>query len=239
MILRNDNDRIGDFIGTIPAMIELSRQHGGLEVICHESMIGLLNLIPGKYSIKASGATLFDKSFDLMGAFAYAAQNNLHMIQANYHTLGLPVPHEVVRPELEVRNIAHGSFDFILAPFSRSLPEEQLWQLEKWQQLVNSLPDYNFCLLGDPRHDDPTFIKGSNVFPCFGHKLEYVGSLLKSSEKGLISVVTGISHLAYALNVKNYLFFNQGLWGVNVEAHCFTKYIPDITVDEVINKLGV
>lgn len=98
------------------------------------------------------------------------------------------------------------------------------------------MPNERFIIFGNSKYDDPEFIKQPNCSVCFDNKFETVCSIMKQS-KGLISVVTGISHLAYALSVKNYLFVNQGMWGKNPEAIYMDKNIHDITVDEVYNLL--
>jgi ADP-heptose:LPS heptosyltransferase len=237
MIVKNDNSLIGDFIGTIPAMIELSKQELQLGVICADSVAELLEMIPKKYGIKRVFADSWDREFNLHGAFALAdGEKKLHMIQANYHFVGLPVPENIPRPELEVNGHPTPSYDYCLSPFTRSLPENQKWQRHKWQELIDRMPGKEFVLLGGPG-DDPSFIAGNNLTIHFNRPIELASRYMKYCRHGLISVVTGTSHLAYALNVKNYLFFNQGLWGKNPEAVLMEKYIPDITVDEVINIL--
>jgi ADP-heptose:LPS heptosyltransferase len=237
MILRNDNDLIGDFLGTIPAMIELSKQ-GPLEVILKDSVSELFNMIPKHHGIKRSDKDEHDLSFHLQSSFNYADQHNLHMLQANFENIGLPAPSYVPKPELRYMTMQSPVFDYVLAPFSRSLPMEQKWDKSKWQELVNRMPDKSFCLLGSIFHDYPDFITGDNVTPIFSQPMAYVCNLLKQSNNGLISVVTGISHLAHALDVKNYLFVNQGVWGKNPDAVCLDKHIPDIEVDEVIGILN-
>ena len=135
MIIRNENSLIGDFIGTIPAMIELSKTELQLGVICADSVAELLCMIPHKYNIKRVADKPYCKSFDLHAAFALAdGEKKLHMIQANYHFMGLPIPKDIPRPELEVAPYFVETFDYILSPFSNSLPNEQLWQQDKWQR---------------------------------------------------------------------------------------------------------
>jgi hypothetical protein len=225
MIIRNDNDLIGDFIGTIPAMQAL-----GADVIIRESMVHLFNMTGLKRAYINE-----DLSFDLHAAFELASRENLHMIQANFAYADLPVPQDIPKPILKINPCHAPVFDFLLAPFSRSLPPEQKW--DKWQELVDAMPGKQFALLGDPAIDPVDFIKAPNITPQFGHSMDYVCNLLKNSKHGLISVVTGISHLAHALGVTNYLFFNQGRWGQNPDAVLFDKHIPDIEVEEVVFRL--
>lgn len=225
MIIQNDNDLIGDFLGTVPAM-----QAVGADVIVKDSVFELFRMTGLKQAFDNP-----DKHFDLHASFAYADKNNLHMIQSNFAQIGLPVPKDVPRPKLTFHEIYCKKFDYVLAPFSRSLPKEQLWQREKWQALVNAMPEKSFCLMGSQTHDDPEYVTGPNVTPMFGKSWTVVCNIMKRSQ--LISVVTGLSHLAYALEVKNYLFFNQGRWGQNPDAVLMQKHIPDITVEEVMRTI--
>lgn len=236
VVIRNDNHLIGDFIGTIPAMIEMAKG-SPVEVICPDATAELLAMIPQKYGIRRAGAVDPDKAFDLHGAFALAdGAKKLHMIQANFHFMGLPIPEDIPVPELQITPEDVPEFDYILSPFSRSLPEGEKWQQDKWQALVNAIPGKRFALLGSSRHDDANYLTG--VTPIFDQSMNYVANVLQRARDGLISVVTGTSHLAYALRVKNYLFFNQGLWGKNPDAILLDRPIRDISVQEVIQKLS-
>lgn len=208
MTVYNPNDLIGDFIGTIPAMQALP---AGTEFIIKHPMAELLELarLPRCNEIGA------DKAFDLHGAFALADKKQLHMNQANFHFVGLPVPEEIPRAKLYIKPEVVPVFDYVLAPFSRSLPPEQKW--DHWQSLVNAMPDKKFALLGNSTYDGEGYVTGDNVTPIFNRSMNYVSNVLLQSG-GLISGVTGISHLAFALGVKNWLFFEQGTWAKSPEA---------------------
>lgn len=230
MILRNDNELIGDFIGTIPAMQDLAKTTD-LEVIVKDSVKELFDMTGLKRSVKANE----DISFDLHAAFALADRNNLHMIQANYAYIGLGIPKNIPRPQLFFKQEQTPVFDYLLAPFSRSLPKDQLWN--SWTDLVRAMPEKTFALLGNGAFDNRDLINEPNCSIQFNNSMNHVCNLMANARHGLISVVTGISHLAYALNVTNYLFVNQGTWGKNPEAIYFDKHIPDITIEEVLGKL--
>ena len=235
MVLRNDIDLIGDFLGTIPAMIEVTKKEP-LQVIINDKVAGLFDLIPKKYGIERVYEGQHDKAFDLQIAFKFASIANLHMIQSHFAFVGLPIPINIPRPELEFdKLVSYLKYDYILAPFSRSLPPEQLWQQAKWIELVRSMPDKKFILFGNSKHDT-NFINEPNCAVVFDRPFDVVCNLIQQSE-AVISVVTGISHLCYALNKTNYLFFNQGLWGKNVDAICFDGLIPNISVEEVKSKI--
>lgn len=227
MIIRNDNDLIGDFIGTVPAMQAL-----GADVIIKDHMAELFEMT----GLTRSYSDMPDISFDLHGAFALAGRENLHMIQANYPFVGLPTPANIPRPILNVQDVECPVFDYIIAPFGRSAPAHEKWSLGKWQELINSQPDKKFCVVGVSQNDPIDILQ--NVHIAFDCSMQLLCNLLQKSKHGCISIVTGISHLCYALNVKNYVLFNQGAWGKNPEASLIQKNIPDITVNDMINFLG-
>lgn len=230
MIIQNPNTLIGDFIGTIPAMNELVIKYPDAEFI---SPMGELFDMTG---LKRSTSTIPDILFDLHAAFALASRENLHMIQANYPLVGLAPPMDIPRPKLNVEDIECPVFDYVIAPFGRSAPAHEKWALDKWQQLINSQPDKKFCVVGVSPNDPINIFH--DVYIAFDCSMQLLCNLLQKSRHGCISIVTGISHLCYALNVKNYVLFNQGAWGKNPEASLIQKNIPDITVDDMINFLG-
>jgi len=238
LYIKNDMELIGDFIGAIPAICTLAETTPVVMQV-KENMLQLAKLIPlnNNLQIVTSDVGNVDITLDLQKSFTYAQSRNLHMVQAHYNTLGLPVPTAVPRPKLNFVPQTVPVFDYVIAPFSRSLPVQQKWQQQKWQALVNSLPNYTFCLFGSSKFDDGSFITGANVTPVFDEGFNTVCNIMQQCRHGLISVVTGISHLAHALNTKNYLFFNQGAWGKNPDAILMDKNIYDITVDEVLNVL--
>ncbi len=108
----------------------------------------------------------------------------------------------------------------------------------KWQELVNTLPDKKFCLFGNSLYDDPSFIEGDNVTSVFDQPFEVVANIMLKSKEGLISVVTGISHLAFHLGVKNILLTNQNMtWGNNPEAVMIKENITFLTTDNLIENI--
>ena len=72
-----------------------------------------------------------------------------------------------------------------------------------------------FIVLGNSKYDEYDFITAPNCIDFYDHSLSIVSSMLKSSN-GLISLVTGTSHLAFHLGVRNIVLNNQNmLWGRN------------------------
>ena len=238
MTLNNPVGLIGDFIGTIPAMVALAKAHGGLRVIIRPEIAELFGMIPKRHGIvRAEAGEAADLSLDLSAAFAHAAPRGLHMTQAHFHFLGLPVPIDTVpRPELEFPEMKMPALDYLLSPFSRSLPPEQLWPRERWVELVRALPDKRFGLIG--ADSDEFFIQENNCEPMVGLDFYVLANLMRQTRHSLLSVVTGTSHLAHALGVNNMVFFNQGgPWGRNPDAVTLQKNIRDITVEEVAGLL--
>jgi ADP-heptose:LPS heptosyltransferase len=233
MIVNNPNTLIGDFIGTIPAMNTLHEKYPDVEFI--SPMPELFDMT----GLKRSESTVFDISFDLHAAFALASRENLHMIQANYPFVGLVPPLDIPRPKLNVKPTEIKSFDYIIAPFGRSAPAHEKWDMKNWYSLMKSQPDKTFCIIGNSVFDSLDWSQQiPNCTAWFNLSMNDLCNLLMNAKHGCISIVTGISHLCYALNVPNYVLFNQGMWGKNPEAKLIEKNIPDITVDDMINFLG-
>jgi len=227
MIILNPNNLIGDFLGTVPVMQVMNATY-----IISPQMKELASMAQIKYRTSDG---FYDKAFDLHKAFTYAASNNLHMIQAFFWDMDLAVPTDIPKPKLHVIPEKAPKVDYVLSPFSRSLPEDQKWPQERWNELCELLPHKSFALIGS-WEDDYYYITAPNCMNIFGRRMNYVCNLLCNAT-ALISVVTGTSHLAYALGVKNYLFFNQGAWGKNPDAVLFTDPIPNISVEQVIQRL--
>lgn len=248
MIVKNNIGLIGDTLGMFPFLIDLAKKHQGIILILEGSAFGLKNLfelIPKKYNIK-----IVDENFqlpeneqvinlNLVRAFNFSVKNKIHMTQSYYEQACLPTPPTPLKPELDIPFVSVPQYDYALAPFSRSLPEYQKWQQDKWNKLVDSMPDKKFVVFGDDRHDpkDFIFIK-DNVEHMYGKSLIEVMNVMKKCRNGVISVITGISHIAYAIDVKCYLFNNQPMaWGNNFDAIQMKKRIPDITPEEVLQVL--
>ncbi|MBO9205509.1 MULTISPECIES: glycosyltransferase family 9 protein [Niastella] len=226
---------IGDFLGVIPIMIELARQDT-LQVCIHPEAELIFQLIPQKYNIKLQEmGSGFDRvlELDINKAFELSHRHNYHMTQSYYACLGLPVPEKPPVAELEYELMETPGYDYILAPFSRSLPPQERWPREQWQRLTDLMPDKSFCIIGHER-DERDFVTGSNISQMYNEPLVRVINTLRNSGKGLISVVSGPSHLAFHLGVKNYLLTNQTMtWGNNPEAIQISDHIPDLKAERV------
>lgn len=242
ILINNLEGLIGDFLGTIPAMQKLSEKNK-VVVKFNPEIEGLLDLIQSKNLKKLTAISIdnIDKqiTFSSSEAFGIATSNNWYMTQAFMKQAGLDIPKIAPKAKLIYNHstIPIAPIDYLISPFARSLPLDQKWQREKWQDLVKSMPDKKFGVLGNYKYDDPMYVNGRNVRIFYSLSFDVLCRLFKNSGC-LISVVTGTSHLAFHLGVKNILLNNQDFaWGTNPEAICIRDYIPDITVEQVKEKL--
>lgn len=255
MLIVNPISLVGDFLGTLPALIDFIR-HGGkknVTVICNPVVEGLANLlqedVKSHFIFDADlsiDALQLDRQFwaeryndyempvclDLQRAFREATAKGLYMGAAYYGQLLRDV--KSTKAELIVQPEALPfQANYVISPFSRSLPESQKIRRELWQELVDANPSSRFALIGTAKYDDPAFVTGPNVLPFFDHTWNVVGNLLKSS-KAILSVVTGTSHFAFHIATRNILFTNQATaWGNNPDAIRVTKHIPDLQLADI------
>ena len=141
--------------------------------------------------------------------------------------------------ELEFKRQDVESYDYVLAPFSRTLGSEQQWACEQrwprehWQRLVDSMPGCSFCVIGHNR-DPRGYLSGSNLTEKYGEPFPRVASLLLQVRKGLVSVVSGPSHFAFHLSVTNYLLSRQhGAWGNYPDAIRIPDFCPTTDPERV------
>lgn len=239
MQLYNDINLIGDLVNTLPVMTDLSNKYEGLRVMQSlDEGKWIYPLIPKDKNISlVPEDNVCSLMMDLVAAFKFGSENDQHMSQCHHHLFGLPTPARPIRPKLEVPDIDVPIYDYIFAPFSRSLPADQKWPIKNWIELLTDLTRVGFrvAVFGNSKYDSPLEF-GS--YSEFDRPMIEVLSMIKKCRQGVISVVTGISHLAYAMNTKNYLFCNQGAWGKNPDAICLETYIPKITSDEVLTLIN-
>ncbi|MGN6532889.1 MAG: hypothetical protein ACTHK0_14200 [Ginsengibacter sp.] len=239
LLICNDG-LIGDFLGVLPVIIDLSKRDE-LHVQIHPEATAIFSMIPKKYNIKLQERedAFYDVilKLDISRAFTISSENNYYMSQAHFAFLGLEVPETPLKAELEFEQFEMCPYDYIIAPFSRSLPACQCWLREEWQRLTDLMPERSFCIIGHNR-DPRNYITGPNVSEMYNEPLVKVVNLLKSVQGGLISVVSGPSHLSFHLGVKNYLLTNQNMkWGNNPEAITIQDYIPELKAEKVLEIL--
>ena len=241
-VLDNDIELIGDYLGTIPATLALATR-GHVTMRVHPKVAPLAALLPKRYGIavvvseeRAKDAT---HRLDLFGTARWSNANGVYMTQGFFHNLGLPIP--VVPPratlELDESKKVPIAGDVGLAPFARSLNATERWPRERWQALVDAFPDVRFLLYGDTRVDDPQYVTGPNVTPFFGYSIEQAALSIRDLKRCLISVVTGLSHLAFAVGQTNVVLSEQAPWGKNPEAIKIERRVDTISVATVARVL--
>lgn len=246
ILIKGINGLIGDFLGQIPILQELSKEYE-IYIELPEDVRSIYNLIPKKYNIreydKEQSSINFSQNLDIHTAFSEAGRNNWYMSQAYYPQIGLSVPEMAPKADLSWDFEWVPYYDFLLSPFARSLPSSQKLEKENWQELVNRMPDKRFALLGNSKYDDREYISGENVFVEFDKPFDYICNLFKSHKTRnpmLISLVTGTSHLAFHIDAPNILLTNQGDsgWGINPDSTKITSYIKNIKARDIINVIN-
>lgn len=243
-LIINPDGLIGDFLGTIPAMLEIAKHEYDVSVIIHHEAEKIFNILPRRSGLKRiyqPGMFPYSKTYELntSKAFEIANQKSLYMSQAYFAQLGLDIPVNPPRALFQIDPVETAEYNVILVPFARSLPPEQKWPQAKWQELVNSLPSVSFCVFGNSVHDPKGYITGPNVADEYDNDFNTVCNLMYKA-KTVVSIVTGISHLCFHLAVPNILLTNQNMtWGNNPDAFQLKTYIPDLKVSEVLSKINL
>lgn len=229
---------IGDCVNTFGILRDLSKIEP-LEVKHSAEAKWFYDLLPKELNIK-SVDEVDDNAIelDLIGAFRYSEGYKYHMSQCYHQQFGLPTPSQPIKPELDVPNIEVPIYDYILTPFSRSLPEYQKWGLHRWQELSWDLNKnkYSTCIFGNSLYDP----KINGLQMEYDRPMVEVLNMIKKCRKGVISVITGISHLSYAMDAKNCLLSGQGVtgWGINPNATIIDNpNVCEISVKEVLEVL--
>lgn len=245
----NGINLIGDLVGTVPLMIDLARIHGGLEVYQTLDEGKWIYPMLEKHNIQlVNNVEEGTPELDIERAFKFGCENELYMSSCWHEQFELPPPNPPPRPELDFEEVYVPVYDYIFAPFSRSTPEEQKWQKENWFKLGQelNLQGYSVCAFGNSKHDDMFYFEGGIYgapvsqsklpYTQFDRPLTEVLNMIKKCRRGVVSINTGISHLCFATNTKNYLLNNQGRgWAVQPDAISIETYIPRITVTEMLD----
>ena len=233
IVLHNPEGLIGDVLGTVPIMIDLAKQNGGLKVMAHHEADWLYPLIAHHGIERIHETSVVNAELDIQEAFRFSQENGTYMGQSWHNQFGLPTP-PAAPPDLEIPDVEVPIYDYIFAPFSRSTPDNQKWVVGRWFQLARKLvQDGNsICVFGNSKFDSPIL----GMVNEFDRPMIEVLNILKKCRKGCVSINTGISHLCYATGTKNYLLNNQGQgWSVQPDAISIETYIPRITVDEMLD----
>ena len=240
MIVKNPIGLIGDTLGTFPVLQQLNKDHEHFSVVINEDARDLYSLVP---EIRICECNKADKELNLSGAFTTAHMHGIYMVQAHYPFMGYSIPEKPIKADLRIIDITTKDtkfYDYVIAPFGRSAPNEQKWSMDKWVQLIESMPEFSFAILGNSKYDDWAAPVPENATLFFDRSMNDVGYTLQRAKYGCISIVTGISHFCYHLGVKNYLLTNQtGMtWGENPDCIAIRDHIPTLEPKTVYDLLS-
>lgn len=242
MNIRNDYDTIGDCLEMLPAICAASEHEPIYFKTANEQVAAW---IPSRYNVTIipQYKTLppGDTHIIHIPSALKLTGREWFMSQMYFPHLGLPLPIDIPKPELELQAPSTDlpSVDVLLAPFAFSLAPHEFWSQAKWQALVDAFPDITFGVLGSSKdvYQNRNFF-ASNVLPIFDRPLNDVAHILQASQV-LVSVVTGMAHLAFALDVPNIVLHCQQPWGVpptSIQIQDSTC-VTDIPVERVVGEL--
>ncbi len=128
ILINNVPSLIGDFLGVIPTLQEYSKQ-GNVYIQIPPTLTSLLKLTSRcnpiyQYNGESVGKTV---DINIHEAFTLSHKNNLYMTQAFMMQAGLPVPNIAPKAISYVKDIEVRTYDYVICPFARSLPENQKW----------------------------------------------------------------------------------------------------------------
>jgi hypothetical protein len=168
-------------------------------------------------------------------AQSYFAMNGLKPIQ-------LPCSFPI---KFEMCNLTPG---IVIAPYSGSdFQGNKFWPLDNWKELVQNF-DEPVYLLGSNQNypnaatnggksDTLNWIEGTNITPVFDKPMAYVADLLIKC-KMLVSIDTGISHLAHMLGIKHHALLYPGCldirWVNNPHARHVQGWPSTISPNEML-----
>jgi len=142
-------------------------------------------------------------SIDASSSFNYCSStgDKHHMAEGHYlynHLPAPPLPY-LLPMKFEYCPLEPG---IVFAPFSRSdYDGNKFWQFNNWVKLSKKLPEPIYVV--GSKEDDVTWTTGTSIQPVLGNSCAFINSLLIKS-KLLISIDTGISHLAHALGISKH-----------------------------------
>jgi hypothetical protein len=248
--LVNNYHSIGDMICSFPLIIAISREAkevyveiGTKHIENKIKMEKLFEFFPKKYNVKKYDSKLnYDKKIVIPPHHSlksrpiflgedvefFRIQNYLndkiHMTQVNFQYANIKIPKKPIRPELQIPYIKTESYDYLLAPYAYSLNESEFLQDKVWQTLIDAFPDKKFGIFGQQKYDNKK-LSGKNLIYIFDKSYAEVANIMRRSGP-LISVVTGLSHLAFALGTPHIQLTNQSFWSINPNAIAIVESKP-------------
>jgi hypothetical protein len=246
-------EKVGDFLGALPAIERLGEFHD-VKLFVNPDIYKFLDKItlptvthsvyyPYPYvSHEVRGlqgpSAAEEYVISTNAAYDVGFDSNLHMTQAYFDQLKMKIPLDPIRPRLLLPTLAADVpvYDYVIAPYSVSLAWGHLWPMEKWNKLIKRFSKYKFALVGSTT--DPRFPEHPNLQQYLGHPWFEIAHIIERARM-VLSVVSGISHLTYALGTPHVLFINQPKWAQNPNAKAqLTDYlITEIPFRTVVRTL--
>jgi hypothetical protein len=239
ILIKNSPGLIGDFLGFVPALQRVSL-HNQVYLEKTEVLQKFYNLIKKDiYNFYYYENQEIDKIIFANTDEVSANNKNKYMsgeyLNFIFNQFNIDI-HEHA-PKIDFNFLLTDTpekFDYLIAPYGRSAPIEQKISLDIWKKFFNKKNNFIFGVLGDSRNDNfDIFNNMQNVIKVFDNDFNSVYNKMKNS-KGVISIVTGITHFCYHAKIPNILFSNQfANWGNNPEARTIIKNIPNISVNDI------
>jgi len=137
----------------------------------------------------------------------------VHMCQSFFKAAGKPLPELPLTLDLrcEPSGLKPG---VVVAPYSRSdFNHNKFWPHDRWISVIRALRDGGqidrVYVVGASGVDDPCPYVAEDVEPVFDRPLSQVLSLMRSSPL-VMTIDTGISHLAHYGGVENHVLLSPG-----------------------------
>lgn len=196
---------IGDVLTSFPALYELARCRS-VELWFQHPAIRRLWAGPDVRLLETPSRTTIH--YDIRVGQQRFLQSGLHMIDAWYWILGLPVPNRPSR--IDLKTIPGRGFDVLISPFSASgrLAKEphKIWNFKKWNDLIDRLlgDGLSVAICGvftagrDPRSHDERFWGARDVMVLDALPLDELGGHIRAS-RCTLTVDNGIGHFAHLL----------------------------------------
>lgn len=225
---KNNFYSIGDMICSFPILVALIKETKKVYVeissydkTMQSKMEELFELFPKKYKFEKYDENIsYDEKVIIPGpAATYSYEyytNKIHMTQIHFKHAKMKIPKNPIQPELQVPYMKTDSYDYLIAPYAYSLTPIEFLPFSEWQKLIDAFPDRKFGIFGQKKLDENR-LNGDNVTHIFDKSYVEVANIMKRSGP-LISVVTGIGHLAYALGTPHIQLTNQLFWSINPNA---------------------
>ena len=209
--------QLGDSLNALPAICALAEKHEKLWLCMCNDDVRKIALLPKnvKDFLNVQWAPPYREPLGLAFMEVYSlgvaasikykyTETMMHPIQHLFAYVGLAIPQEVPRPQLQVPFASHEQngepgFDVVLAPWTtaseRSLTKEEV------RAVIKALGTLRVAVIGgegDPRIHQDSF---------YGRDLPFVVRMMRKA-KVVVTVDSGPSRLAHAAAIENHLLLS-------------------------------